>query len=50
MKFIKLSEKLKEITAVSISPNKKFLAVCETQRDDRAAYVSFYDLKTDYYR
>lgn len=29
MKFIRQSDNLKEITALCLSPNKKFLAVCE---------------------
>ena len=29
MKFIRQHENLKEVTAMSLSPNKKFLAVCE---------------------
>jgi hypothetical protein len=51
MKFIRQSESLKEITALCLSPNKKFLAVCETQKDgDKAAYITFYDMKSTFYK
>ena len=29
MKFIKQADTLKEVTAMALSPNKRFLAVCE---------------------
>jgi len=50
MKFIRLGEDLKEVTAVALTPNKKFLAVCEVVRDDKSAYVAFYDMKTTFYK
>jgi hypothetical protein len=50
MKFIRQSENLKEITAIALSPNKKFLACCEIQRDDKSAYIQFYDMKSTFYK
>jgi len=48
MKFIKQPESLKEITAMSLSPNKRFLAVCERHKNDTDAYLSFYDMKSNF--
>ena len=50
MKFIRQHENFKDITAMSISPNKKFLAVCEQQRDDKSAYITFYDMKSTFFK
>mmetsp|Transcript_11207 Transcript_11207/g.11271 ORF Transcript_11207/g.11271 Transcript_11207/m.11271 type:complete len:108 (+) Transcript_11207:269-592(+) len=51
MKFIRQIESLKEITALCVSWNKKFLAVCETHTDgDNAAYITFYDMKSSFYK
>lgn len=50
MKFIRQNENLKEITAMALSPNKKFLACCEIQRDDKSAYITFYDMKSTFYK
>ena len=50
MKFIRQSDMLKEITAMCLSPNKKFLAICEVQKDDKAAYIAFYDVKTPFFK
>ena len=50
MKFIRQHENLKEITSLCLSPNRKFLAVCETQRDDKSAYISCYDMKSTFYK
>ena len=47
MLFIKQSEEIKEISAMSLSPNKRFLAVCEKHKTDTNAYLSFYDIKRD---
>jgi hypothetical protein len=30
-----------------LSPNKRFLAICEKHKHDNNAYVSFYDIKRD---
>lgn len=45
MKFIRQSETIKEVTAMAMSPNKKFLAVCEKHKNDFSAYITFYDMK-----
>lgn len=50
MRFIRCSDNLKEITALCLSPNKKFLAVCEIERDDKSAYITFYDMKSAFYK
>ena len=50
MKFIRQHDNLKEITSLSLSPNNKFLASCETQRDDKSAYLTFYDMKSTFYK
>jgi hypothetical protein len=50
MKFIKQAETLKEITAMTLSPNKRFLAVCERHKNDFNAYLSFYDMKNNSYK
>ena len=50
MKFIRQHENLKEITGLCLSPNKKFLATCETQKDDKSAYITFYDMKSTFYK
>ncbi len=45
--FIKQGEQIKEITAMCLSPNKRFLAVCEKHKNEMGAYLSFYDIKRD---
>lgn len=50
MKFIRQHENLKEITAMCLSPNKKFLASCELLRDDKSAYITFYDMKSTFFK
>ena len=50
MKFIIQSEQLKEITAMALSPNKRFLAVGERHKNDLNAYVSFYDMKNNAFK
>lgn len=50
MKFIKQPDNLKEITAMSLSPNKRFLAVCERHKNDVNAYLSFYDMKNNAFK
>ena len=47
MMFIKLHENIKEITAMSLSPNFWFFVVCEKHKLDHNAYLSFYDIKKD---
>jgi len=47
MKFIKQAESLKEVTAMSLSPNWWFLAVCERHWGNLSAYISIYDMKTN---
>mmetsp|Transcript_2941 Transcript_2941/g.2776 ORF Transcript_2941/g.2776 Transcript_2941/m.2776 type:complete len:99 (+) Transcript_2941:183-479(+) len=47
MLFIKQSDQIKEITAMRLSPNKRFLAVCEKHKNDSSAYLSIYDVKRD---
>ena len=49
MKFIKQAEHLKEITAMALSPNRRFLAVCERHWNTpraQSAFISLYDLKS----
>ena len=41
---------MKEITAMCLSSNKRFLAVCEKHRNDPNAYVSFYDMKNNAFK
>ena len=31
---------------MALSPNRRFLAVCERYRDNMSAFISFYDMKT----
>ena len=50
MKFIRLSEEIREITAIAVSNKTKFMAVCETHQDDNAAYITFYDMKSSFYK
>lgn len=50
MKFIRQHDNLKEITAMCLSPNKKFLASCELLRDDKCAYITFYDMKSTFFK
>lgn len=50
MNFIRQAETLKEITAMVLSPNKRFLAVCERHRHDLNAYISFYDMKSNSFK
>lgn len=45
MRFIKQQETLKEICAIALAPNKRFLAVCERHKGDTSTYLSFYDLE-----
>lgn len=33
---------------MTLSPNKRFLAVCERHKNDTNAYVSFYDMKQNF--
>jgi hypothetical protein len=46
MRFIKQPDNLKEVTAMSLSPNRRFLAVCERQYNHLSAFISIYDMKT----
>ena len=50
MKFIRQNESIREITAMALSPNKKFLAVCEKHKSDLSAYITFYDMKSHLYK
>ena len=50
MKFIKQQDQIKEITCMCLSPNKKFLAVCERHKNDQNAYISFYDMRGSGYK
>lgn len=45
MKFIKQQENVKEISSLTLSPNKRFLAVCERHRGDPTTYIALYDIK-----
>lgn len=33
---------------MTLSPNKRFLAVCERQKNDFSAYITFYDMKSGF--
>jgi len=46
MRFIKQSETIKEVTAMSLSPNWRFLAVSEWHKNNLSAFISIYDMKT----
>jgi len=46
MKFIKQPDQVKEITSMKLSPNKRFLAVCERHKNDSTSYITIYDIKT----
>ncbi len=46
MRFIKQSEQLRDVTAMALSPNRRFLAVCERHFGNLSAFISLYDLKT----
>ena len=46
MKFIKQGDTLKEVTAMALSPNWRFLAVCERHWSNLNAFISIYDMKT----
>jgi hypothetical protein len=46
MKFIKQSDHIVQITSMILSPNKRFLAVCEKHKNDQSAYIAIYDIKT----
>ncbi len=46
MKFIKQADTLKEVTAMALSPNWRFLAVCERHWNNLSAFISIYDMKT----
>jgi hypothetical protein len=50
MKFIRMSDNLKEITAMAISHNHRYLAVCEVHKDDKNAYISFFDVKNPFFK
>ena len=46
MKIISQNEPVQEVTSMSLAHNKKFLAICEKYKDDKCAYISFYDMKS----
>ena len=33
---------------MTLSPNKRFLAICERHKNDPNAYLSIYDMKTNF--
>jgi len=37
---------LKEVTAMALSPNRRFLAICEKHRNNMNAFISIFDMKT----
>lgn len=45
MKFIKQSDIVKEISSLTLSTNKRILAVCEKHRQDNSTYIALYDIK-----
>lgn len=46
MKFIKQAENVREISSMTLSPNKRFLAVCERHSGDPTTYIALYDITT----
>ena len=47
MNFITQSDDVKQITAMRMNPNQKYLIVCEQRkRDANSCFISIYDLKT----
>lgn len=46
MKFIKQGDSVKEITSITLSPNKRFMAVCERQRGEPNTFIVLYDVKS----
>lgn len=51
MAFIRLSENIEKIVSLAISPNKKFIAVCERLKNDeegikKCPSVSVYNIKS----
>jgi hypothetical protein len=45
MKFIKQGDSVKEITSITLSPNKRFMAVCERQKGEPNTFIVLYDVK-----
>jgi hypothetical protein len=45
MKFIRQPDIVKEISSLTLSTNKKMLAVCERHRQDNSTYITLYDIK-----
>ena len=45
MKFIKQSDIVKEISSITLSTNKRMMAVCERHRQDNSTYIAMYDVK-----
>ena len=45
MTFITQPDYVKQVTAMRLNPNKKFLLVCEQHVKDPSCFLSVYDLK-----
>jgi hypothetical protein len=45
MKFIRQPDIVKEISSLTLSPNKRMLAVCEKHRQDNSTFITMYDIK-----
>ena len=45
MKFIRQPDVVKEISSLTLSTNKRILAVCERHRQDNSTYIALYDIK-----
>jgi hypothetical protein len=45
MKFIKQPDNVKEISSITLSNNKRMMAVCERHRQDNSTYITMYDVK-----
>jgi hypothetical protein len=45
MKFIRQPDIVKEISSMTLSTNKRMLAVCERHRQDNSTYITMYDVK-----
>ena len=46
MNFITQPDYVKQVTAMRLNPNKKFLLVCEQHVKDPSCFLSVYDLKS----
>ena len=50
MKFIRLSDLVKEVTALTMSANGKYLAVAETHTNDKCPYATIFDMHNPFFK